>query len=200
MNCSTSIFPVLQCFFEFAQTHVHWVGDAIQPSHSLLSPSPLGLNLSQHQGLFQWVRSLHQVAKVLELQLSTSPSNEYSWLMSFRIVWFGLLIINKIFRYVLPVYVLWLICQGECLCINVDKQRLLLMSTLIINSESKTQEHLFGKILTFYKQVRKLIYKMCLTVMTDFWAIVLPKDLDFKEKLLLVCESVYLFFIFQLLL
>jgi len=50
-------------------THVHQVGDAIQPSHPLLSPSPPAFNLSQHQGLFQWVSSLHQVAKVLELQL-----------------------------------------------------------------------------------------------------------------------------------
>ena len=56
-------------FLEFTQTHVHWVGDAIQPSHPLLSPSPPVLNLSQHQGLFQWVSSSHQVAKLLELQL-----------------------------------------------------------------------------------------------------------------------------------
>ena len=54
---------------ESTQTHVHWVGDAIQPSHPLSSPSPLALNLSQPQGLFQWVSSSHQVAKVLELQL-----------------------------------------------------------------------------------------------------------------------------------
>ena len=52
---------------QFAQTHVHWVSDAIQPSHPLLSPSP-ALNLSQHQGFFQWVSTSHQVAKVLELQ------------------------------------------------------------------------------------------------------------------------------------
>ena len=52
-----------------AQTHVHWVSDAIQPSHPLSSPSPPAFNLSQHQGLFQWVSSLHQVAKLLELQL-----------------------------------------------------------------------------------------------------------------------------------
>ena len=51
------------------QTHVHWVGDAIQPSHPLLSPSPTTFNLYQHQGLFQWISSLHQVAKVLKLQL-----------------------------------------------------------------------------------------------------------------------------------
>ena len=60
-------FPVLHHFLEFA--HVHWVGDAIQPSHPLLPTSPPALNLSQRQGLFQWVSSSHQVAKVLELQL-----------------------------------------------------------------------------------------------------------------------------------
>jgi len=54
---------------EFTQTHAHWVGDAIQPSHPLLSPSPPTFNLSQHQGLFKWVNSSHQVAKVLEFQL-----------------------------------------------------------------------------------------------------------------------------------
>ena len=55
--------------FEFTQAHVHWVGDAIPPSHSLSSPSPLLFNLSQHQGLFQWVNSSHQLAQVLEFQL-----------------------------------------------------------------------------------------------------------------------------------
>ena len=54
---------------EFTQTHVHWVGDAIQPSHLLSFPSPPAFNLSQHQGLFKWVSSSHQVAKVLEFQL-----------------------------------------------------------------------------------------------------------------------------------
>ena len=61
--------PVLHCLLELAQTPIHWVGDAIQPSRPLLSPSPPALNLSQHQGLSQWVGSSHQVAKVLELQL-----------------------------------------------------------------------------------------------------------------------------------
>ena len=69
MDCSTPGFPVHHQLPELAQTHVHWVGDAIQPSHSLSPPSPPALNLSQHQGLFQWVSSLHQVAKVLEFQL-----------------------------------------------------------------------------------------------------------------------------------
>ena len=68
MGRSTPGFPVLHHLPEFIQTHVHWVSDAIQPSHSLLSPSLPAFNLSQHQGLFQWVSSSHQVAKVLELQ------------------------------------------------------------------------------------------------------------------------------------
>ena len=62
-------FPVHHQLLELAQTHVHWIGDAIQPSHPLSSPSPLTFSLFQLQGLFQWVSSLHQVAKVLELQL-----------------------------------------------------------------------------------------------------------------------------------
>ena len=63
------LLPVHHQLLEFTQIHVHWVGDAIQPSHPLLSPSPPAFNLSQHQGLFKWVSSLHQVAKVLEFQL-----------------------------------------------------------------------------------------------------------------------------------
>ena len=69
MNCSTPGFPVHHLLLEFTQTHVHWVSDAIQPSHPLSSPSPLTFNLSQHQGIFKWVSSSHQVAKVLEFQL-----------------------------------------------------------------------------------------------------------------------------------
>ena len=67
MDCSTPGFPVLHCLLEFPQTHIHWIGDAIQPSHPLSSPSPPAVSLSQHQGLFQWVGCLHQVTEVLEL-------------------------------------------------------------------------------------------------------------------------------------
>ena len=68
MDCSTPGFPVHHQLPELTLTHVHWVSDAIQPSHPL-SPSPPVFNLSQHQGLSQWVRSSHQVAKVLQFQL-----------------------------------------------------------------------------------------------------------------------------------
>ena len=68
-NCSMPGLPVHHQLPEFTQTHVHQVSDAIQPSHPPLAPSPPALNLSQHQGLFKWVISSHQVAKILELQL-----------------------------------------------------------------------------------------------------------------------------------
>ena len=70
--------PVLHYLLGFAQTHVHWVDDAIQASHPLLSPSPNALHLSQHQGLFQWVSCSHQVAKVLELQLPQHQSFQWT--------------------------------------------------------------------------------------------------------------------------
>ena len=69
MNCSTPGLLVHHRLLESTQTHVHWVGDAIQPSHPLSSPSPPAFNLSQDQGLFQWVSFSHQVAKVLEFHL-----------------------------------------------------------------------------------------------------------------------------------
>ena len=69
MDRSTPGLPVHHQLQEYTQTYVHWVSDAIQPSHPLSSPSPPAFNLSQHQGLFKWVRSSHQVAKVLEFQL-----------------------------------------------------------------------------------------------------------------------------------
>ena len=77
MNCSMPGLPVHHQLPEFTQTHVHRVGDAIQPSHSLSSPSLLPPNPSQHQGLFQWVNSSHQVAKYWSFSFSISPSSEH---------------------------------------------------------------------------------------------------------------------------
>ena len=84
MDCSTPGFPVHHQFPEFTQTHVHWVSDAFQPCHPL-SPSPSTFNLSQHQGLFQWVSSSHQVAKVLEFRLQHqslqwTPRTDFLWM------------------------------------------------------------------------------------------------------------------------
>ena len=80
MDCSTPGLPVHHQLPEFIQTHVHWVGNAKQPSHPLSTPSPFTFNLSQYQCLFQWVSSSHQVAKVLELQLQ-HHSFLWDWLV-----------------------------------------------------------------------------------------------------------------------
>ena len=95
MDCSIPGLPVHHQLPKLAQTHVHWVVDAIQPSQPLSSPFPPAFNLSHHQGLFKWVCSSHQVAKVLEFQLSISPSNEYSGLISLRIHWLDLLVVQR---------------------------------------------------------------------------------------------------------
>ena len=84
LDCSTLGFAVHHQLLELAQTDVHWLSDAIQTSHSLPSPSPPAFNLSQHLGLFQWVNSLHQVAKVLELQLQ---QQSFQWIFRTNFQW-----------------------------------------------------------------------------------------------------------------
>ena len=101
MNHSMPGLPVHHQLPESTQIHVHWVGDAIQPSHPLWSPSPFFFNISQHQALFQWVSSSHQVAKVLEFQFNISPSNEYSRLFSIRMDWLDLLAVQETLKRVL---------------------------------------------------------------------------------------------------
>ena len=97
MNCSMPGFPVHNQLLELTQTHVHSVGDAIQPSHPLSSPSLPALNLSQHQSLFQWVGSSHHVAKVLKLQLQhhpIHPMNIQNWFQLYSFI-----PLNKYFTY-----------------------------------------------------------------------------------------------------
>ena len=88
MDCSTPGLAAHHQLPEFPKTHVHKVGDAILPTYPLSSPSPPAFNLCQHQGLFQWVSSLHQVAKVLEFSASASllPMNIQDW---FSLGWTG---------------------------------------------------------------------------------------------------------------
>ena len=92
MDCSTSGLPVHHQLLEFTQTHAHWVGDAIQPSYLLSSPSP-AFNLSQHQGLYHWVSSSHLVAKFhqsigVSASASVLPMNIQDW---FPLGWTGLI-------------------------------------------------------------------------------------------------------------
>ena len=93
MDYSMPRFSVHQ-LLELAQTHVHQVGDAIQPSHPLSSPSLPAFNLSQHEGLFQWVSSLHQVARILEFQLQDQSLQWIFRTISFRIDWLDLLAVQ----------------------------------------------------------------------------------------------------------
>ena len=104
MNHSTPGLPVHRQLPEFTQTHVHRVGDAIQPFHPLSSPSPPALNPSQHQGHFQWVNSLHEVAKVLEFQLQ---HQSFQWTLRtnlFRMDWLDLLAVRGTLKSLLQHY------------------------------------------------------------------------------------------------
>ena len=94
MDCSIPGLPVHHQLLEFTQMHVRRVGDAIQQSHPLSSPSPPAFSLSQHQGLSQSVCSSHQVAGVWSFSFSISPSNEHSGLFSFRMDWLDLLTVE----------------------------------------------------------------------------------------------------------
>ena len=94
MDSSTPGFPVFHCLQGFAQIHVHWINDAIQPSHPLLPSSPPAFNVSQHQGLFQWLSSSHQWPKYWSFSFSISPSNGYSGLIPLRIDWLDLLAVQ----------------------------------------------------------------------------------------------------------
>ena len=94
MDCSTPGSPVHHQLPELTQSHVHWIGDVIQPPHPLSSPSPLALNLSHQQSHCKWVSSLHQVAKDWSFSFSTKSFIEYSGLISFRIDWLDLLVVQ----------------------------------------------------------------------------------------------------------
>ena len=94
MNYSMPGLPVHHQLLELTQTHVHRVGDANQPSHPLSSPSPPAPNPTQHQGLFQWANSSHEVPKYWSFSLSISPSKEHPGLISFRMDWLDLLAVQ----------------------------------------------------------------------------------------------------------
>ena len=170
MDCRTPGFPVHHQLPEFTQTHVHRVNDAIQPSHSLSSPSPPAFHLSHHhQGLFQWVSSLQQVAKVLSFSFSISPSNEYSGLIS-RIDWFDLLAVQGLMvsRWISRCIIKNLYSDHEYS--NVLNTRILFQ----IRKESK------GNLFKYSLQVQKLKSHKILT--RDPWGATLSKPTTTTKK------------------
>ena len=102
MNHSTPGLSVHHQLPESTQIHVYQVGDAIQPSHPLSSPSPPALNLSQNQGLFKRVSSTHHVSKVLEFQLQYQSFSEHPGLILFRMYWLDLLAVQGTLSRVFP--------------------------------------------------------------------------------------------------
>ena len=140
IDCSTPDSSVLHYLLESAQVHVHWISDAIQPSHPLSLSCPSAFNLSQHQGLFKWVSSLHQVVKVLELQHQSFQWTFRTDFLQDRLVWSPCIIRDSQESSPTP--------QFES--INSSVLRLLYTSTLNMNT---------GKIiaLTRWTFVRKVI-------------------------------------------
>ena len=132
VDCSTAGFPVHHQLPEFTQTHAHQVGDAIQPSHPLSSPSSTAFNLSQYQGLFQWVGSSHQVAKGLEFQLQHQSLS----LHLFKTLKNNLKPCDKEnFR------VLWLHCLFVCFSYQMFKEKIRLIYQALISVLLQEYKH-----------------------------------------------------------
>ena len=157
MDRSTPGFPVYHQLLEFTQTHVRWVSDAIQRSHPLSSPSPPTFNLSQKQGLFKWVSSSHQVAKVLEFQLQHQSFQWISGLISFRMDWMDLLAVQGTLKSLLQHH--------------SSKASILLCSAFFIVQVS--HPYMTGKTIvltrqTFVSQVMSLLCNMLSRLVTAF--------------------------------
>ena len=182
MNRSTPGLPVHHQLPESTQTHVHCVSDAIQPSHPLSSPSPPAPNLSQHQRLFQWVSSQHQVAKVLEFQLHISPSDEHPGLISFRIDWLDLLAVQGTLKSLLQHHsskasTLWCsafftvqlshpyMTNGETIALT--------RWTLVGKVMSLLFNMLSSLVITFLLRSKRLNFMAAITIHSDFGA---PKN------------------------
>ena len=95
---SITWLPIPHHLLKFAKVHVHYINNAIQPSHPVTPSYPFAFNLSQHQGLFQLVSCSHQMTKILEFQLQHQSFNKYSGLISLKIDWFDLLFVQVILR------------------------------------------------------------------------------------------------------
>ena len=166
MDCSTPGFPVLYYLPEFAQTHVHWVSDAVQPSHPRYPTSPPALNLSQHQGLKYW-----------SVSFSISPSNEYSGLISFRIDSFDLLAVQGTFKSLLQHHNLKALLSWCFLMAQLSHPRMTIGKTIALTIwtfVSKVMSLLFNTlarfIIAFLPRSKNLNFMAAALVHSDFGA------------------------------
>ena len=165
MGYSMPTFPVHHQLLELTHTHVHQVGDAIQPCHPLSSPSPLAC-LSQHQGLFQWVSSSHQWPKYWSFSFSISNSNEYSGLISFRMDWLDFLVVQETLKCLLQhhsskasilQHSAFLIVQHSHSYMTTGKNKALTRQTFVGKVMSLPFNMLSRLVITFLPRVKHLL-------------------------------------------
>ena len=164
--CKTPGCPALHQLPELTQTHVHQVNDAVQPSHPLSNPSLPAFYLSQHQGLFKWVNSSHQVAKYWSSSFSISPSNEYPGLISFRMDWLDLLAVQGTLKSLLQHHsskasILlcsdFFILQLSHLCITTGKTIALTRQTFVGKVMSLLFNMLSRLVIAFLQRSKRLL-------------------------------------------
>ena len=172
MDCSTPGLLVHHQLLDYTQTHVHWVSDDIQPSNPLSSPSSPAFNLSQHRGLFKWVSSSHQVARVLEFQLQ-HPSSEYSGLISFRMDWLDLLEVQGTLQSLLQHHsskasILW---RSAFFTVQLSHPYMTTGKTITLPRQtfvSKVMSLLFNKLSRLVKTVKRI----CQSLETEWQSVV----------------------------
>ena len=180
MNCSMPGLPVHYQLLESTQTHVHWVGDAIQPSHPLSSPSPPALNLSQHQGLSDESALCIRWPKYWSFSFKTSPSNEHPGLISFRMDWLDLLAIQGTLKSLLQHHslkasILWcsafFIVQLSHPYMTTGKTIALTRRTFVGKVMSLLLSILSRLVITFLPRSKRLLISwLQLTICSDFGA------------------------------
>ena len=158
---------------------VHWVSDAIQPSHLLSSPSPPTFNLSQHEGLFQWVSFSHQVAEVLEFQLQHQSFHEYPGLISFRMDWLDLLAVQGTLKSLLQHHSskasilrcsVFFIVQLSCPYMTTGKTIALTRQIFVGKVISVLFNMLSRLVMTFLLRSKHFNFMAAVTICSDFGA------------------------------
>ena len=168
MDCRMPGLPIHHQLPESTQTHVHWVSDAIQPSHTLSSPSPPTFNLFQHQWLFQWVSSSHRWSKNWSFSFSISRSNEYSGFIYFRMDWLDLLAVQGTLKSLLQYH------RSKASILRCPAFFIVQLShpyTTTGKAIALTRQTFFGKVMSLlFNMLSTLIFMAAVTICSDFGA------------------------------